>query len=174
MDDVEILDNDLGSSASLGAAPRYDFDRLVGAVALGEVGIIMSREVSRLSRTDKDWCHLLEVCRVFDTLIGDGERVYDLRQTDDQLVLGIKGTMSVVELNVLRQRLLEGMQEKARRGELMAAAAARLCRRRVGPVVKDPDERVREAIHLLFGGSARRGAFDRPSNGSTTRASSCP
>ena len=68
---VEVLDHDLGSSASLGAKRREDFDRLVSSVALGEVGIIMSREVSRLSRTDKDWCHLLEVCRVFDTLLAE-------------------------------------------------------------------------------------------------------
>lgn len=148
--EVEIRDKDLGASAALGAAPRQDFDGLVGAVALGEVGIIMSREVSRLSRTDKDWCHLLEVCRVFDTLIGDAEQVYDLRQTDDQLVLGIKGTMSVVELNVLRQRLLEGMQEKARRGELMRLLPPGYVCDAVGRVAKDPDERVREAIHLVF------------------------
>jgi len=58
---VEVLDHDLGSSASLGAKQRQDFDRLVGAVARGEIGIIMSGEVSRLSRTAKDWRHLLEV-----------------------------------------------------------------------------------------------------------------
>jgi len=84
---AEVLDHDLGSSASVGAPRREGFDRLVGAVALGQVGIILSREASRLSRTDKDWCHLLEVCRVFDTLIGDGEQVYDLSSMDDQLVL---------------------------------------------------------------------------------------
>lgn len=147
---VEVLDKDLGSSASLGAAPRQDFDRLVGAVALGEVGIIMSREVSRLSRTDKDWCHLLEVCRVFDTLIGDAEQIYDLSQTDDQLVLGIKGTMSVIEINVLKQRLLQGMQEKARRGELMRLLPPGYVCDASGRVVKDPDERVREAVTLIF------------------------
>ena len=148
--EVDILDSDLGSSASVGAAPRQDFDCLVGAVALGEVGIIMSREVSRLSRTDKDWCHLLEVCRVFDTLIGDAEQVYDLRQTDDQLVLGIKGTMSVVELNVLRQRLIEGSEEKARRGELIRLLPPGYVCEASGRVVKDPDERVREAMGLVF------------------------
>jgi len=148
--EVDILDSDLGSSASVGAAPRHDFDCLVGAVALGEVGIIMSREVSRLSRTDKDWCHLLEVCRVFDTLIGDAEQVYDLRQTDDQLVLGIKGTMSVVELNVLRQRLIEGSEEKARRGELIRLLPPGYVCEASGRVVKDPDERVREAMGLVF------------------------
>ena len=64
---------------------------------MGEVGIVFSREAARLSREDKDWCCLLEVCQVFGTLIGDAEQVYDLALMDDQLILGIKGTMSVVE-----------------------------------------------------------------------------
>jgi ABC transporter substrate binding protein/Resolvase, N terminal domain len=71
-------------------------------VALGEVGIVGSREVSRLSRTDKDWCRLLEVCQIFGTLIADEQQVYELNNLDDQLVLGIKGTLSVVELKVIR------------------------------------------------------------------------
>jgi DNA invertase Pin-like site-specific DNA recombinase len=148
--EVEILDQDLGSSASVGASPRHDFDALVGSVALREVGIIMSREVSRLSRTDKDWCHLLEVCRVFDTLLGDAEQVYDLSQMDDQLVLGIKGTMSVVELNVLRQRLQQGAEEKARRGELVRLLPPGYRHDGSGQVVKDPDQRVQQAIALVF------------------------
>jgi DNA invertase Pin-like site-specific DNA recombinase len=64
---VEVIDTDLGASASIGAARRVGFDQLVGAVARGEAGIVLSRELSRLSRTDKDWCHLLEVCQLFDT-----------------------------------------------------------------------------------------------------------
>jgi hypothetical protein len=87
-------------------------------VALGEVGIVGSRELSRLSRTDKDWCRLLEVCQIFGTLIADEQQVYDLNYLDDQLVLGIKGTLSVVELKIIRQRLLAGQESKARRGEL--------------------------------------------------------
>jgi DNA invertase Pin-like site-specific DNA recombinase len=148
--EVEVLDLDLGSSASLGAAIRPGFDQLVGAVALGQVGIVMSREVSRLSRTDKDWCHLLEVCRVFDTLVSDADQVYDLCLTDDQLVLGIKGTMSVVELNVLRQRLQAGREAKAARGELAVLLPPGYIWDASNKVVKDPDERVRQAIELVF------------------------
>jgi len=148
--EVAILDHDLGASASMGAPPRQGFDLLVGTVALGQVGIIMSREVARLSRTDKDWCHLLEVCRVFDTLIGDADHVYDLSQMDDQLVLGIKGTMIVVELHVLRQRLLQGAEEKARRGELVRLLPPGYVQDASGKVVKDPDQRVRQAIGLVF------------------------
>jgi len=148
--DVEVLDGDLGCSASVGAPPRQDFDRLVSAVALGEVGIIMSREVSRLARTDKDWCHLMEVCRVFDTLLGDEQQVYDLNQLDDQLVLGIKGTMSVLELNVLRLRLLQGVEAKARRGELKRLLPPGYVLDPAGKVVKDPDLRVQQAIGVVF------------------------
>jgi DNA invertase Pin-like site-specific DNA recombinase len=88
---VEIIDSDLGSSASMASARREGFERVLSAVALGEVGIVGSREASRLSRTDKDWCRLLEVCQIFGTLIADEQQIYDLNYLDDQLVLGIKG-----------------------------------------------------------------------------------
>jgi DNA invertase Pin-like site-specific DNA recombinase len=104
-DRVKLIDGDLGCSASAGAATRNGFERLIAMIALGEVGIILSREVSRLSRTDTDWCRLLEVCQVFATLIADAEQVYDVNLLDDQLVLGIKGTLSVVELHTLRLRM---------------------------------------------------------------------
>src|SRR5437899_12120279 len=96
--EVEIIDNDLGASAAIGSTRREGFERVLSSVALGEVGIVASREVSRLSRTDKDWCRLVEVCQIFGTLIGDEQQVYDLNYLDDQLVLGIKGTLSVVEI----------------------------------------------------------------------------
>ena len=111
--EVETINNDLGSSAGLAAAQREGFERVLSSVALGEVGIVGSREVSRLSRTDKDWCRLLEVCQIFGTLIADEQQVYDLNNLDDQLVLGIKGTLSVVELKVIRQRMLAGQEKRA-------------------------------------------------------------
>jgi len=147
---VEIFDEDLGSSAGVGARTRRGFERLLAAVALGDVGIILSREVSRLSRTDKDWCRLFEVCQVFETLIGDDDHVYDLSSLDDQLLLGIKGTLSVVELKVLRKRLIEGMRNKARRGELFRAIAPGYVLDPLGRLVIDPDQRVRDAISLVF------------------------
>jgi DNA invertase Pin-like site-specific DNA recombinase len=147
---VEVIDTDLGSSAAIGAGPREGFQRLLAAVALGDVGIVLSREASRLSRTDKDWCHLLEICQLFDTLLADAERVYDLSLLDDQLILGIKGTLSVVELKTLRMRLYQGMEEKARRGELIRLLPPGYVCDVLGKVVKDPDERVREAIASVF------------------------
>jgi DNA invertase Pin-like site-specific DNA recombinase len=147
---VEIIDTDLGRSAAIGAGPREGFERLVAAVALGEVGLVLSREVSRLSRTDKDWCHLLEVCQIFGTLIGDADQIYDLELMDDQLVLGIKATLSIVELKVLKLRLLQGMEEKARRGALKRLLPVGYVRDGTDQVVKDPDQRVQEAIGLVF------------------------
>jgi len=147
---IEIIDDDLAFSASMGARRREGFERLLAAVALGDVGIVVSREVSRLSRTDKDWCRLLELCQIFDTLIGDTEQVYDLSLIDDQLILGIKGTLSVVELKVLRQRLLEGARNKARRGELYRTLAPGYVLDVDRHLVKDPNLRIREAIASIF------------------------
>lgn len=148
-ENVEIIDIDLGTSASVGST-RVGFESLVAKVALGEVGIILSREVSRLSRTDKDLCHLLEVCQSFKTLIGDEEQVYDLDLMDDQLVLGIKGTMSVVELKVLQMRMYEGRLAKARRGEFFSRIPPGYVLDGSDKIVFDPDERVRKSIALIF------------------------
>jgi DNA invertase Pin-like site-specific DNA recombinase len=147
---VEIIDGDLGSSAGIASTRREGFERVLSSVALGEVGIVGSREVSRLSRTDKDWCRLLEVCQIFGTLIADEQQVYDLNYLDDQLVLGIKGTLSVVELKVIRQRMLAGQESKARRGELFKRLPVGYALDPLGKVVLHPDRRVSEAIQLVF------------------------
>jgi DNA invertase Pin-like site-specific DNA recombinase len=147
---VEVIDVDLGSSASIGAAVRDGYEHTVAQVTMGEVGIVLSRELSRLSRTDKDWCHLMEVCQVFDTLVADEEQVYDLSLMDDQLVVGIKGTLSVVELKVLQKRLVQGQEKKARRGELFRVLPPGYVLDADGKVVKDPNRRVQQAIELVF------------------------
>lgn len=148
--EVEILDGDLGASAAVAARRRAGFERLLGAVALGEVGLILSRELSRLHRTDKDFCQLVELCQLFGTLVGDEHTIYDVSRTDDQLVLGIKATMSVVELNVLRMRLLEGKEHKAKRGALYPRLPPGYVWDATDQVVKDPNLRVQEAMHLIF------------------------
>ncbi len=147
---IEVIDCDLGASAAPGAQQREGFTQLLASVAMGDVGIVLSRELSRLSRTDKDWCHLLELCQLFNTLIADADNLYDLNLLDDQLVLGIKGTLSVVELKVLKQRLIQGMEEKAKRGELVKLLAPGYVCDTEGKIVKDPNLRVQEAIELLF------------------------
>jgi DNA invertase Pin-like site-specific DNA recombinase len=148
--EVEIINCDLGSSAAIASARRDGFERVLSSVALGEVGIVGSREASRLSRTDKDWCRLLEVCQIFGTLIADEQQVYDLNYLDDQLVLGIKGTLSVVELKVLRQRLQAGQESKARRGELFKRLPVGYVRDPMDKIVFHPDQRICEAIQLVF------------------------
>jgi DNA invertase Pin-like site-specific DNA recombinase len=147
---VELIDCDLGASAGFAAEPRAGFKQLLASVTLGEVGIVLSRELSRLSRTDKDWCQLLELCQVFNTLLADADHLYDLNVLDDQLILGIKGTLSVVELKVLKLRMLQGMQAKAKRGELVRVLAPGYVRDGGNGIVKDPNLRVQEAIALLF------------------------
>jgi len=148
--EVEIVGSDLGSSAAIASVRREGFERVLSSVALGAVGIVGSREVSRLSRTDKDWCRLLEVCQIFGTLIADEQQVYDLNYLDDQLILGIKGTLSVVELKVLRQRLQAGQESKARRGELFKRLPVGYVLDAMGKVVFHPDRRVCEAVELIF------------------------
>jgi DNA invertase Pin-like site-specific DNA recombinase len=148
--EIEVINSDLGCSAAMASAAREGFERVLSSVALGEVGIVVSREVSRLSRTDKDWCRLVEVCQIFGTLIGDEQQVYDLSYLDDQLVLGIKGALSVVELKVLRQRLQAGQESKARRGELLKRLPVGYLKDGTGKVVLHPDRRVCEAIQLVF------------------------
>lgn len=146
---IEVIDTDLGISAGSGARQRPGFQQLLASVALGDVGIILSRELSRLSRTDKDWCHLMEVCQIFDTLLGDEQGIYDTSTVDDQLILGIKGTISVAELNVLKLRMQQGKEAKARRGELYCIISPGYVRDG-DQLVIDPNKRVQDAIRLVF------------------------
>jgi DNA invertase Pin-like site-specific DNA recombinase len=148
--EVETIDTDLGASAAVAAKRREGFERLLAAVALGGVGLILSRELSRLLRTDRDFCQLVELCQLFGTLIGDEETIYDASSMDDQLVLGIKATMSVVELKVLRMRLAQGKENKARRGELYPRLPPGYAWDATKKIVKDPNLRVQEAIALVF------------------------
>lgn len=148
--EVEIVDADLGYSAAIGAARREGFERVIAAVAVGEVGLVLCLEASRLSRTDQDWCRLLELCPLFDTLIADADYVYDVSTLNDQLVLGIKATMSIAELKVLHQRLQQGTEAKARRGELVRLLPPGYIRDASGQIVKDPDQRVQQAIDQVF------------------------
>jgi DNA invertase Pin-like site-specific DNA recombinase len=148
--EVEVVDIDLGRSAAVGAPVREGFEHIVAQVSLGQVGIVLSYEASRLSRTDRDWCQLLEICPLVDTLVADEQHLYDLRIPDDQLVLGIKGTISVMELRTLKARLLRGQEEKAKRGELVRTIKPGYIVDAAGGIVKDPDKRVQDAIALVF------------------------
>src|SRR3954465_13952332 len=115
--DIEVIDSDLGTSGA-GSDPRRGFKDLVARVTLGEVGLIPSIEVTRLARNCSDWYPLLDVCGRHGCLIGDRDGLYDPGLPDGRLVLGLKGTVSEMELHTIRSRLTSGLLAKAGRGEL--------------------------------------------------------
>src|SRR5207302_2733439 len=136
------------------------FERMVAEVCLGKVGAVCAREVSRFARNSRDWQQLIEMCRVVDTVLVDQETIYAPRHGNDRLLLGLKGSLNEYELDLLRQRSLSARYEKARRGELVVAAPVGFVK--AGDrYEKDPDQRVQEAIKLVFDkveelGSARQ------------------
>lgn len=146
---VQIIDQDQGLSAKA-ASGREGFQKVVADVGLRRVGIVMGYEVSRLSRSSADWHRLIELCSVFDTLIGDADGIYDPRDFNDRLLLGLKGTMSEAELHSLRLRLDAGRLSKAKRGELVHHVPTGYVRTEDGKVSFDPDQGVRERIRLIF------------------------
>jgi DNA invertase Pin-like site-specific DNA recombinase len=158
--EIEVVDDDLGRSAA-GSAIRAGFERMVAEVCLGKVGAVAAREVSRFARNSRDWQQLIEMCRVVDTLLVDQETIYAPRQGNDRLLLGLKGSLNEYELDLLRQRSLAARHEKARRGELIVMAPVGYLKTDDQRLEKDPDQRVQEAISLVFAkfwelGSARQ------------------
>lgn len=147
--EIEVVDEDLGRSAS-GTVTRTGFERMVAEVCLGKVGAVAAREVSRFARNSREWQQLVEVCRVVDTVLVDQETVYAPRQSNDRLLLGLKGSLNEYELDLLRQRSVEARREKARRGELIVASPAGYLKTDEQRLEKDPDRRVQEAVVLLF------------------------
>lgn len=147
---VEIVEADTGVSAQ-STAGRVGYKNLLSEVALGQVGMVLSYESARLSRNCSDWYPLLDVCAFKDCLIADRDGVYDPATPNGRLLLGMKGILSEVELHTLRGRLIAGVQNKARRGELALALPAGFVRLEDGRGVKDPNVQVQEAINLVFG-----------------------
>lgn len=109
-DQITVIDDDLGRSGA-SALDRPGFQRLVAEVGLSHVGMAIGIEVSRLARSCRDWHQLLEMCALFDTLIGDADGIYDLSTYNGRLLLGLKGTMSEAELHILKARMHEGRKE---------------------------------------------------------------
>lgn len=145
----EVIGDDLGVSAA-GFAHRPGFQQLITRVTLKEVGIILCVDASRLSRNSRDWAHLFELCSFFGTLIADMEQVYDLSMPNDRLVLGIKGTVSELELNLIKARMKGGLEAKAARGELKVLLPAGYVYDDQDRMVFDPDRRAQAAIRLMF------------------------
>jgi excisionase family DNA binding protein len=146
--DVQVIDDDLGRSAD--GVKRPGFEKLLARICEGSVGIVLSLEASRLARTGREWHTLLEFCGVVNCLLADETQIYDPRQPDDRLVLGMKGTLSEMELTTLRQRAGEARQQKARRGELLGRVAIGYVRTDDNRLEKDPNRRVQDAIGLVF------------------------
>ncbi|MGH7417924.1 MAG: recombinase family protein, partial [Candidatus Rokuibacteriota bacterium] len=155
-DRIVVIDSDLGRSGA--DSDREGFQRLVAAVGLGEVGIVLGLEVSRLARSSTDWHRLLEICALSDTLICDEDGLYDPGHFNDRLLLGLKGTMSEAELHVLKARLLGGQRAKAARGELEMKLPVGLVTDPAGRVVLDPDAAVQEAVRTFFATFRRTGS----------------
>ena len=146
--DIEVIDEDLGRSGG-GCEERPGFERLVAKVCSGEVGGVICVEASRLARNGRDWHRLIELCALVGTVIIDPEGIYDPSITNDRLLLGLKGTMSEFELNLIRQRSREAIQQKAKRGELQFRLPVGLCWN--GDHIElEPDQHCQQVVRLVF------------------------
>ena len=158
--DVEVIDDDLGRSAS-GTVARPGFDRLVALLCAGKVGAVLCFDASRLARNGRDWHHLLELCGLVEARVIDLDGVYNPCRPNDRLLLGMKGSISEFELGVLRSRMLDAARSKASRGELRISVPFGYLWHREAGLGLDPDLRLQEVIRLIFArfrelGSARR------------------
>ena len=146
--DVTVIDDDLGRSGS--GVSRPGFERLLAAICEGRVGAVFAIEASRLACNGRDWHTLIEFCGLVGTVIVDEDGIYEPRHPNDRLLLGMKGTMSELELSLLRARSMEALKQKARRGELFFTVAVGYVKVGRDKIEMNPDRRVREAIGLVF------------------------
>jgi len=147
--DVDVVDADLGQSGA-STAQRRGFKELVARVSLSEVGLILSIDVTRLARNCSDWYPLLDICGLRGCLIADRDGVYDPGSPNGRLLLGLKGTISELELHTIRSRLTAGLIAKAERGELALTLPVGFVRGPGGLVAKDPDVEVQGRLALVF------------------------
>ncbi|WP_327241592.1 recombinase family protein [Streptomyces sp. NBC_01320] len=155
---VHVIDADLGVSGAV-TSTRSGFAELTAQVALGEIGLVLALEVSRLARSNSDWYRLLDVAGMTDTLIGDADGLYHPGLFNDRMLLGLKGTMSEAELHVLRARLDGGIRNKAARGELRRALPVGLAwGEEEGEILLHPDEAVTGVIAAIFARFAECGS----------------
>ena len=145
---IEVIDEDLGRSASVDGRPG--FERLLTSVQAGRVGLVAALEISRLARRDKEWYELFERCRWNDTRLLDEDGIYDPGHVNDRMILGLKSFVSNIELDFLHSRMRQGRLNKAERGELFIAVPIGYVRLPTGGVALDPDEQVRAVVHLVF------------------------
>ena len=148
-EDVVVVDADVGLTAT-SAEHRAGFKEVVAQVTLGQVGILLSYDVTRLARNCSDWYPLLDVCGYRRCLIADRDGIYDPGSPNGRLLLGLKGQLSELELHTIRARLTAGLLNKAERGELALTLPVGLVRDALGRVVKDPHREVQDRLALVF------------------------
>jgi DNA invertase Pin-like site-specific DNA recombinase len=146
---IEVVDTDVGQSAA-SASHREGFHTLVAQVTLGQVGIILAYDATRLSRNCSDWYPLLDLCGYKGCLIADVDGLYDPSTANDRLLLGLKGTLSEWELHTIRARMTAGLLNKAARGDLALCLPTGLERDAQGHVHKDANLEVQARILLVF------------------------
>ena len=148
-EDIEIIDADLGMTGA-SASHRAGFQEVVTRVTLGQVGMILSVDVTRLSRNCSDWYPLLDVCGYRGCLIADRDGIYDPGSANGRLLLGLKGQLSELELHTIRARMTAGLLNKAQRGELALSLPIGLMRNAIGKVHKDPNREIQDRLDLIF------------------------
>ena len=148
-EDIEVIDCDLGITGA-STEHREGFKEIVTKVTLGQVGIILSIEVARLSRNCSDWYPLLDICGWKGCLIADRDGIYDPATANGRLLLGMKGAISELELHTMRGRLMAGLLNKAQRGQLALRLPVGLERDENACVAKTSDLEVQCRIELVF------------------------
>jgi DNA invertase Pin-like site-specific DNA recombinase len=161
---IEIIDEDQGRSGTT-SEHRSGFQRLMVDVSMDKVGIVLMLDASRLARNNSDWHRLIEICGLSRTLIADAGAIYDPREPNDRLLLGVKGTLSEAELFTLRTRLHEGRWNKAKKGSLKMTLPVGYVLGSDGSWELDPDTQVCERLRHIFEtfrrlGVARRVAYE--------------
>jgi len=159
-DRVLVIDEDQGRSGRT-SGQRLGFQHLLAEVTMDHVGLVLGLELCRLSRSSKDWYHLVEICGVFGALLADQDGFYDPNDANDRLILGLRGTMSEVELFTMRNRLERGKLHKAERGELVLDVPCGYVKLPTGEVILDPDEQARSTVQLVFDKFDELGSFSR-------------
>jgi excisionase family DNA binding protein len=144
-----VIDEDQGRSGS-GLVERPGFLQLLASVCAGEAGAVFALEASRLARNNRDWHHLIDLCALTETLLIDGDGVYDPRALNDRLLLGLKGTMSEFELGLLRQRAREAFELKVRRGHAMWEMPVGFVRSEEHRIEKIADRQVQQVLEGVF------------------------
>jgi DNA invertase Pin-like site-specific DNA recombinase len=146
---VVVIDDDLGRSGS-GLQERPGVARLLTAVCEGAAGGVLTLEASRLARNNRDGHHLIDLCAITHTVLIDDDGVYDPRELNDRLLLGLKGSLAEFELGLLRQRARASFEQKVRRGHILWEPAVGFVRTEDHRVEKTADRQVQEALEGVF------------------------